>query len=402
MRIIARSTCLAFILTGAAALGAGDASAQLANLIPSRVGGTLATRASGSLFMANARPDKTVGFAERSGFTAAGWTQWGLWTLKVGIENFNSQAVNIVTAPATVLRSDNVAVVLGRADDNRLYTTQESSPGSRFFNDWVRMPLATSTGGTVPTFTARPALARRADSLLSVYAMDGGGNVWEAIRSGSTWRAWLSLGHPNGVTLRNSPVLAMMSNGGYLLFAAGTNNHLFARRQSTTDWSWGGWVDLGGAVAANDAIAAGLDSNGRVSVFINNTSSTISQLTQTAQNANTWPTSWTTLSGVTGQSRPTVAVQGDGRLALFFTASGNNLNWRVQTAPGATTWSNWTNIQSGAATSSPAALTDANGVIHLVLTGTSGYYYERAQVSPSSTSWTQWQAGYLGGPYAVP
>jgi hypothetical protein len=173
--------------------------------------------------------------------------------------------------------------------------------------------------------------------------------------------------------------------------------------QSSGTWTWGGWVDLGGAVAGNDAIAAGLNSNGRVSVFVNNTSSTISQLTQTGQNANTWPTSWTTLSGtVTGQSRPAVAVQGDGRLALFFQSpSGSNLNWRVQTAPSATTWSNWTNIQSGAATGGPVALTDANGVIHLVLAGPGGTYYERVQAAVNSTSWTQWQAGYLGGPYGA-
>jgi hypothetical protein len=97
-----------------------------------------------------------------------------------------------------------------------------------------------------------------------------------------------------------------------------------------------------------------------------------------------------------------VAVQGDGRLALFFQSpSGSNLNWRVQTAPSATTWSNWTNIQSGAATGGPVALTDANGVIHLVLAGPGGTYYERVQAAVNSTSWTQWQAGYLGGPYGA-
>ena len=401
MRLIARSTCLALIFAGAVALGSGDAAAQLANLIPSRVGGTLATRAgTGTLIMASRHGDNSVGFGHRPGFTGAGWTRWNLWTLKVGMRAGDSPLVNIATTPVTLLRNDSRAIVLGRGWDNRLYTAAEDQPGSNSFTDWVRMPTATNTGGTVPTFTGRQAMVRRTDTVMAVYAMDGSGNVWEAIQNGTTWNAWMSLGRPGGSALRNSPVLSMMNNGAYLLLAAGTNNRLYARMQSGT--TWGGWTDLGGALAANDAIASAPNSNGRVSVFVNNSSSTISVLTQTATNTNSW-SAWSTLSGtVTGQSRPAVAVQGDGRLALFFHSSGNNLNWRVQTAPSATTWGNWSNIQSGASTSAPAVVTDKNGVIHLVLTGPSGYHYERAQVAANSTSWTQWQAGYLGGPYSTP
>lgn len=401
MRLIARTTCFALMLTGAAALGSGEAAAQLSFHIPSRVGGTIATRGStGALIMANRRLDNRVGFADRTGFAGVGWPKWDLWTLNVG-QPPDASVISIVTAPVVLVRNDSRVLVLGRAQDNRLYIAEESSGGSKFFNAWARMPLTTNTGGTVPTFTARPAMVRRTDGLLAVYALDGSGNVWEAIQSGSSWGTWRSLGRPSGVTLRNSPVLSLMNNGAYLLFAAGTNNRLYAAMQS--GGNWGGWTDLGGAVGPNDAIASAPNSNGRVSVFVNNTSSTISLRTQTAVDTNSW-TAWTTLSGtVTGQSRPAVAVQGDRRIAVFFySPNGSHLNWRVQTGPSSTTWSNWTNIQSGGATSAPATLTDANGVIHLVLMGQNGMYYERAQVSANSTSWSQLQAGYLGGPYSAP
>lgn len=401
MRLRTRSIVLAVLVTGAAALSPGEAAAQLANLVPSRVGGTIATRGtSGALMLANRRTDSRVGFAERTGFTGAGWTKWDLWKLNVGISP-GSPVFNMVVAPVLVVKSDGRAVVLGRATDNALYTAEEVNAGERFFWDWVRMPTTTSTGGTAPGFTARPAMVRRTDGTLAVYAMDGSGNVWESTQSGATWNRWTSLGRPTNVTLRNSPVLALMNNGSYLLAAAGTNNRLYVRVQSGS--TWGSWTDLAGAVAANDAIAAGTNSNGRVSLFVNNTSNTISVITQTAVNANTW-TGWTTLSGTeSGQSRPAAAVQGDGRIALFFyTPSGSNLYWRVQTAPSSTSWSAWTNIQAGGATSAPAAVTDLNGVIHLVVAGANGYYYERAQTAANSTSWTSLGSGYLGGPYTAP
>lgn len=398
MRFIVRSTCLAFLMTSAAALYAGQASAQLANLVPSRVGGTLATRpTSGALMLVNRRTDNRVGYAERSGFAGAGWWKWDLWKLNVGIGNGASPIVNMVAAPVVLVKSDGRALVVARATDNALYTCEEPKES----NDWVRMPTTTSTGGAAPAFTARPALVRRTDATVAVYAMDVSGNVWESTQNGASFNRWTSLSRPNGVTLRNSPVLAMMSNGAYLLLAAGTNNRLYARMQA--GGVWGGWTDLAGAVGPNDAIAAGINSNGRVSVFVNNTSNTISLITQTAANANTW-TAWTTLSGTeSGQSRPAVAVQGDGRLALFFyTPNGSNLYWRVQTAASSTSWSAWSNLQAGGATSAPAAITDLNGVIHLVVAGTGGYYYERAQTAANATTWTTLGSGYLGGPYTAP
>lgn len=394
MRLITKTPGLALVIAATAALSARDAAAQLANLIPSRVGGTFATRAtSGTLIVANRGIDNSVGFGVRSDFSGAGWSKWDAWTQLGGATS---------AAPVTLVKSDGRVIVLVRGPDNALYTNEETFADTGLFqNGWVRMPTATSTGGTLPALTARPAMVRRTDGTLAVYAMDGSGTAWVSTQAGTGWSSWISMGRPTGVTLRNSPVLALMNNGAYLLLAAATNNRLYARMQSAG--TWGPWTDLGGAVAANDAIAAGPNSNGRVSVFVNNTSSTISVITQTAVNANTW-TAWSTLSGTqTGQSRPAVAVQLDGRLAVFFhSATGSNLYWRVQTAASATTWTNWTNIMSGAATSAPAAFTDKNGVIHLLLMGPNGYYSERIQVAANSTSWNQWQAGHLGGPFLGP
>ena len=245
-------------------------------------------------------------------------------------------------------------------------------------------------------------MVRRADGILAIYSSDVNGTLWESTTTSSggvNWTGWRSLSNP-GVALRNSPVLAMMSNGAYLAFVGASNGHLYTRMQSSG--AWGAWTDLGGAVADVDAIAAALNTNGRVSVFINNTSGTINVRTQTSANTNAW-TSWATLPGtVTGTSRPAVAVQNDGRIAVFFW-SGNtrSVYWEVQTAASGTGWTNWANLQ----TSTPggvAAISDLSGVIHFVAQDNSGYFYERAQVSANSSSWSQWQAGYLGGPFSAP
>ena len=104
---------------------------------------------------------------------------------------------------------------------------------------------------------------------------------------------------------------------------------------------------------------------------------------------------------VTGQSRPAVAVQNDGRLALFFFAPGTRtVYWSRQTAVNGTSWTSWVSLQASAS-GPPAVITDIKGVIHFVVLDSNGRIYERTQSSADSSSWTQWQAGYLGGPFAA-
>jgi len=393
MRIMRSTKSVTLGLAVIASLAARQAVAQVPSLAPSRVGDTMATRGTGGLVMAVRGKDGSLNYAERTGLSGAGWSKWDAWSRPPGGV--------IVTTPVVIMNGNGKILVLARGTDNNLYVRNENSPPAGSFDLWVQVSRTSSSGSTIPGLSARPALVRRGDGILAMYATDVNGTLWESTQTsvgGSSWNRWQSLGTPSGVALRDSPVLAMMNNGAFLAFSAGRNNHLYSRMQSSG--SWGAWTDLGGTVAAGDAIAAALNSNGRVSTFINNTSGTISVRTQTTSNTNSW-TAWGTLPGtVTGTSRPAVAVQNDGRIAVFFW-SGNtrSVYWTVQTAASGTSWTNWVNLQSS--TSGPvASISDTNGVIHFLVLDNSGYIYERAQASANSGSWIQWQAGYLGGPFA--
>lgn len=368
------------------------AEAQVSS--PSRVGGSLATRGDGSIVAVVRAPDNSIAFGERSGFGGAGWSRWDIWNYLAGAST---------SPPVVITPSNSKLLVLIRSTDNKLYTRQETAAGSRSFGAWVQVPHLNSSGQTLAAFSGRPAMVRRSDGRVALYATDINGQLWEALQSSSTsssWNRWQALSSPTGIKLRNSPVVAMMNSGAFVAFSAGSNNHLYCRVQA--NGTWGAWTDLGGALAGGDVIATGLNSNGRVAVFVNDSSSKVSLRTQTGVDANNW-TAWATLPGsVTAQSRPAVANQADGRLSVFFYASGSStLWWQSQTAPSGTSWSGWASVQSGA-TSPAAAITDSNGLIHAILLGNSGYVYERAQASAGSGSWSTLSSGYLGGPYAAP
>jgi hypothetical protein len=387
MKRISRSSFLGLFAVGAIALGVTEASAQV--LTPSRVGGVLATRGDGTIVMAARSPDGALRFAQRIGFGGVGWAQWDAWYDLGGV---------LVSTPVTLINSNSKLLIVGRGTDNRLYTRQETAPGSKTFDAWYQIPSAS-------TFVGKPALIRRGDGLLAIYATDASGSVWETtqLTSGGTWGAWQALGTPPGATLRDSPVLAVMNNGAFALFSTGTNHKLYTRVQSGPLGAWGSWTDLGGAVLAGDRVTAAANSNGRVSVIMNNPAATVSFRTQTAVNANSWSPWANLLGGAHGNSLPAVAHHHDGRLAVFFhTSSGAGparMDWQSQTAPSSTTWGNWFDFQPGA-TSAPAAIRDIHGKMHVVVLGSGGNAYERVQTAANSATWTDWSSGYFGGPLA--
>lgn len=370
----------------------GRAQAQVSS--PSRVGGTLATRGDGTIVAAIRAPDNSIAFGQRGGFDGAGWSRWNIWNYLAG---------SSTSSPVVITTFSSKLLVLIRSNDNKLYTRLETAAGSQSFDAWVQVPTTNSSGQTVPAFAGRPAMVRRSDGRVALYATDVNGALWEATQvstTSSSWNRWAALSSPSGIKLRNSPVVAMMNSGAFVAFSAGSNNHLYCRVQA--NGTWGAWTDLGGALAGGDVIATGLNTNGRVTVFVNDSSSKVSLRTQTSVDANSW-TTWATLPGsVTAQSRPAVANQADGRLSVFFYASSSGtLWWQSQTAPSGTSWSGWASVQTGA-TSAAATISDSSGLIHAILLGNSGYVYERAQTAAGSSSWSPATSGYLGGPYAAP
>jgi hypothetical protein len=386
MRLI--GTAKTVLCIAALVASAEPAAAQV--LTPSRIGGSLATRGNGTIVLATRGSNSALNLAERTSFSGAGWSQWDAWY---------DLGTSIASAPAVVLNWNSKLFAVARGNDGRLYYRQETSAGSKAFAPWARVPINNASGQPIATFTARPAVARRTDGLLSLYATDSSGKVWEATQqtSGGSWGPWRPLDSPSGITLRQSPVVAVMSNGSFLLFASASNNKLYARMQASG--TWGAWTDLGGTVANTEAIASGANSNGRISVFTSTTSGAVAVRTQTSANTNTW-TAWATLPGsVNGQSRPAVANHADGRLAIFLRGSNNTVSWQSQTSPSSTSWTSWSSFYSGA-TSPPAVITDQNGILHFAVLGSGGYVYERTQSSANSTSFSQVATGYLGGPFA--
>lgn len=385
MKRISRSTFMRVLAAGAVALSVTDASAQV--LTPSRVGGVLATRGDGTIVMAARSPEGALRFAQRVGFAGVGWAQWDAWYDLGGF---------LASTPVTLINSNSKLLIAGRGGDNRLYTRQETAPGTKAFDPWLQIPSAS-------TFVGKPALVRRGDGLLSIYATDTSGAAWEAtqLTSGGSWGAWQALGTPSGVTLRDSPVVTVMNNGGFVLFSTGTNNKLYTRVQVAPLGAWGSWTSLEGAILPGDRVSAAANSNGRVSVIMNNPAATVSFRTQTAVNANSW-TPWANLiGGAHGNSLPAVAHHNDGRLAVFFHANsgGSSMAWQSQTGPSSTTWGNWFDFQP-AVTSAPAALRDIHGKMHVVVLGNGGLVYERVQTAANSSTWTEWSSGYFGGPLA--
>lgn len=387
----------AALIGGVVSSATAAAQAQAQDPAPSRIGGRAATRPNGTIVLFARGTSNMLNFGERVGFNGVGWNAWDAWYSLGGF---------LTSEPVALIHADGRLLVSARGSDHRIYQRSEVTAGSKSFHEWTQIPHLDGAGATLPDFVGDPALVRTGNGRISLFAVAVDGTCWQSTQtsSSSSFGRYVALGKPAPLLAGRSPVVSLSANGGLMLFATARDKTLWFRMQQFQGGSWGAWTSLAGSVSLNsDAVFTGINSNGRVSVFMNNTASTLSYRTQTATNSASF-TGWANvLGGAHGRTRPTVARNANGRLSVFFWSSTGGeyapLAWNSQTAASGTSWTNWSTIDS-AVISPPIAITDAVGKIHLIALGHGNYIHETVQTAPNATTWTDWTSGYFGGPFA--
>lgn len=378
-------------------VAAGAASpAHAQYTAPSRIGGRVATRGDGTIVIFTRATNNSVHFAERIGFTGAGGAVWPSWFPLGGF---------LRSQPVAVMNADSRMLVVGRGSDDKLWQRREDSARSKNFTEWAQLPHLDGAGAAVPLFKADPILVRTDTGRVSAISVAADGSAWESRQSssGGVFGRYVRIGKPSPGLFGMTPVVSLNATGGLILFAIGGDRAVWFCTQPASSTSWSSWSSLGIGVRSSgaDAMAIGVNANGRVSLFINNTAATVSYRTQTTVGGTSF-SPWVNLpGGAHGASRPAVMRNSDGRLSVFFFANGGggtSLAWQSQTSANANTWSNWVSVHSPA-TSSPVAINDVNGRIHLFALGNNDMLSEVTQTVANGTTFTPWANGLLGGPF---
>lgn len=125
--------------------------------------------------------------------------------------------------------------------------------------------------------------------------------------------------------------------------------------------------------------------DGRLQVFYKSSDGSIQYFVQTAAGASTW-TGPISLGGV-GTSNPVAIANADGRLEVFVKGTDNGLYHQWQTTPGGNTWSGFFPL-GGSAAGDPAVARNTNGKLQVVYRGGDNLLYTYAQTSQGSSTWT--------------
>ncbi len=216
-------------------------------------------------------------------------------------------------SPVAATAGNGTTTVFVRADTNVLFR-RDRDPGTGAWGDW------TSTGGST---NGDPAVGRRLDGQLEVFAHRGNGNLWHQIQGKG---AWNDLGAPPGTTVAGTPVVVSDDN---------------------TSAS----ADAGGQLQGN--------TDGRLELFVRGADNAIWHRAQQEPNGQSW-SGWEKLGGGPWAGNPAAVVTGTGRIALVARTQDGHLNATAQVKPGtqltplpARNWANWTDLGAGY-TSDPA------------------------------------------------
>jgi hypothetical protein len=125
--------------------------------------------------------------------------------------------------------------------------------------------------------------------------------------------------------------------------------------------------------------------DGRLQVFYKGSDGAINYFVQTAAGASTW-TGPISLGGV-GTSNPVAIANADGRLEVFVKGTDNGIYHQWQTTPGGSSWSGWLPL-GGSAAGDPAVARNTNGKLQVVYRGGDNLLYTFAQNSAGSNTWT--------------
>ncbi len=171
----------------------------------------------------------------------------------------------------------------------------------------------------------------------------------------STWAATRTVGD-SPRNLASDPAVSSDQNGSLTLFAVSASGvvvHAWQQLGAPDNWMWGGPVGSGspGAVAGDPAAIR--EPGGAVGVFVTSKSGAVVTTRQTAANANTSWTRWTTLRGSCA-SAPVPFSPAAGALSVACVSTTGSL---VVASRSAGRWTGWRQVgQLTGLTGTPAVL----------------------------------------------
>jgi hypothetical protein len=313
----------------------------------------------------------------------------GASTLSVGAaqgSSTNVQAPTVVGAPvgagAPAACSVNGTPSLDlfiRGADNYLYL-KTSTDGTAWPSG------ATSLGGVL---TSSPAATVRDTNTVTVFARGSDGAIWyrDSKNAGVSFGNWVSIG--GAVAANTGPAVCSWGGGRLDVFVQGTNSGMY-HKSWTDQKGWSGWDYLGGVLTSAPAATATSDGN-QIGVFVRGNDGGVWYRHYDASSS--WG-SWTSVGGqVLAGTSPAAFNWGSRLIGWFVTGATNQhlfYSWE-QFTPGGQT-SGYADL-GGYLTSSPGATAKAPGYVDVFARGGSGDFTILWQKSygPSYVGgWSDW------------
>ncbi len=247
-----------------------------------------------------------------------------------------------------------------------------------------------------------PCTARTSDGRIEVFAVGKTGNLYHNYQTGGGgWSGWIAMGTTGNVWAQNSiPAVGVNSDGRLEVFIVGTDgtvNHIWqkvAGSSATTNWTT--FATFSSHVSTTAKLAVGNWANGALECFVIGTDGALYHNYQTTPSG-VWA-GFVSLGGAWTQGAD-IAVNNekDGRAEVFIVGNTGNLYHNWQTAINGTTWNGWANI-GGAL--SPVVRTDvgrnSDGRLEVFTLGTDGIaYHEYETAANTPGTWVSWNS--LGG-----
>ena len=237
-------------------------------------------------------------------------------------------------------------------------------------------------GGQIPLGTG-PAVCAQGSNSLDVFARGTNGALYYTSSQGSGWSAWNSLGG----SLTSSPAATVRDTNKITVFARGSDGAIWYRDSQNGGASFGNWVSIGGAVAANTGPAVCSWGGGRLDVFVQGTNGALYHKTYTTTSG--W-SGWESLGGKLTSS-PAATSRASGGITVFARGTDGAI-WYRDCVGGS--WGNWVSIGGQvAANTGPGACSSGSGGLDVFVQGTNGALYHTSYTVGSG--WSAW--GFLGG-----
>jgi Astacin (Peptidase family M12A) len=256
-----------------------------------------------------------------------------------------------------------------------------------------------------------PGVGRNADGRLEVFLVGSDKQLhhrWQTEKNSSTW----SDGSPSLLgEWPDDSTVASNADGRLEVYIVGSDEHLYHRWQTAANssiwsiWTEGNyttnWNTLRGQFSLKSRPAVAQNADGRLAVFMVFLDRRLYVTTQKVANdstSNAWD-GWNVLGmQYLWPDDPVVAQNADGRLEVFLVGSDRRLYHRWQTEKNSSTWSDgWASLGGQwSHRRRPAVAQNADGRLEVFLVGLDKQLHHRSQISPNSSQWSEiWTV--LGG-----